>query len=261
MEQDSYYFRVGVFVTLALIAATVVIGWFAGHRHEELKTTYAIYISGSVDGLTPGAPVRLKGIQVGMVKDISFVPTDNNLIRVMAEIVDTAPIRSDTVAVLQLQGITGTSLIALENGGTDMKPLVKRDDRGYLVIASKPSTLEKAFTTIPALIDQVTQLSKRAQAMLNDDNIAAVHGTLQAINDSATSISKMMGGPNAKSLQATLQSMQATLQELRGLMNDSRGAVAESKTTVREIKMLTRTLRDDPSLLLHGTDQGGVKLP
>ena len=261
MEQDNYYFRVGVFVALAITAAMLVIGWFAGHRHEELRTTYAIYLSGSVDGLTLGAPVRLKGIQVGTVKDIAFVPTDNNQIRVLAEIADTAPIRSDTVAVLQLQGITGTSLIALENNGTDMQPVTKRDANGFLVIASKPSTLERAFTTIPALIDQVTQLSKRAQAMLNDDNIAAVHDTLVAINESATSISKVMGGPNAKSLQATMQALQATLQDMRALMNESKGVVAEGKVTVREIKMLTRTLRDDPSLLLHGTDHGGVKLP
>src|SRR5262245_26396110 len=115
MEQDGYYFRVGLFVALTMVVAIFVIGWFAGHRDEMGKTTYAIYMKTSVNGLSLGAPVTLSGIQVGNVKEISFVSSDSSTIRVLADIVDTAPVHTDTVASLKLQGITGTSFVGLEN--------------------------------------------------------------------------------------------------------------------------------------------------
>jgi phospholipid/cholesterol/gamma-HCH transport system substrate-binding protein len=227
MEQDGYYFRVGIFVAIALFASVIVIGWFAGHGDELGKTTYAIYMKGAVNGLTPGAPVSLGGIQVGNVKDISFASSDG-FIRVLADIVDTAPVRADTVASLQLQGITGTSLIGLENSGLDTQPITKLDKDGYKIISSKPSPLERVFTTIPELIDQVTQLSQRGQALLDDKNIAAVHALLLSLNSSAL------------------------------MLND---LLTESKGTLREVKMLSRTLREDPSVVLFGTKHEGVKVP
>lgn len=247
MEQDGYYFRVGLFVAIILVTAVVVIGWFAGHRDQLGKTTYAIYMKGTVNGLSLGAPVNLDGIQVGNVTDISFVTSDSGRIRVLADIVDTAPVRSDTVAALQLQGITGTSLISLENKGTDPQPLLVQDKDGYKVIASRPSPLERVFTTIPELIDQMTKLTQRGQALLDDRNIEAVHDLILSLDASAKSLNKVMGGAQGRSVESALAQL-----------ND---VLAETKGTMREIKMLTRTLREDPSLVLYGTKHEGVKVP
>lgn len=249
MEQDGYYFRVGLFVAITLTVAIVVIGWFAGHRDELGKTTYAIYMKGAVTGLSLGAPVTLEGIQVGNVTEIAFVTAsnDNGLIRVLADIVDTAPVRTDTVASLQLQGITGTSLIGLENTGTEPKPLSAQDKDGYKIIASRPSPLERVFTTIPELIDQMTKLATRGQAMLDDKNIEAVHDLITSLDASAQTLNKVLGGTHGKSVEEALEQL-----------ND---LLAEGKGTMREVKMLTRTLREDPSVVLYGTKHDGVKVP
>ena len=36
--------------------------------------------------------------------------------------------------------------------------------------------------------------------------------------------------------------------------------IGEAKATLREVKMLAKTLREDPSLLIHGVKQDGVKI-
>jgi len=37
MEQDSYYFRVGMFVVAAFIASLVTIGWFSSEKERIAK--------------------------------------------------------------------------------------------------------------------------------------------------------------------------------------------------------------------------------
>lgn len=247
MEQDSYYFRVGLFVVVSLVAAVLVIGMFASKSDDAGHTPYAIYFSGSVDGLIKGAPIRLRGIQVGFVGDIAFVSQADDTIRVIAHVLDTAPISSGTRATLQLQGITGSSFVALENGTEKSDQPIAKDKDNYPIIVSKQSSLERVFTSVPELIDQVTKLSVQGQKMLSDDNIKAVHETLSSINNTVQTLGAFVGSDKKGA------AIHETLEELSEM-------IEEAKMTLREVKMLARTLRDDPSLLIHGVQHEGVKI-
>ena len=223
MEQDRYYFRVGLFVSIVIAAAIYVLGWFASNQHKETRITYAIYFEGSVNGLSRGSPVKYKGIEVGNVLDIGFASYENDLIQVLVDIVDTAPVRKDTKASLQMQGITGTSIVSLENTnklGEPVEYLAKEEGEEYMVIGSEKSGLEKVFTSVPELIEELTKLGIQGQKLLSDDNI------------------------NNVNLMMT---------ELRSLL-------AEGKITMREIKMLSKTLREDPSQVLYGPKYKGYEV-
>lgn len=64
---------IGVFVVsaLALIVAAIIV--FGGGKFLSTKTKYVLFFSGSVKGLSVGAPVDFKGVRVGSVVDISLV--------------------------------------------------------------------------------------------------------------------------------------------------------------------------------------------
>ncbi len=247
MEKDSYYFRVGLFVIASFMAAVVVIGWFASNRDEVGHTPYAIYFNGSVDGLTAGAPIRLRGIQVGFVSNISFAAQDDDTIRVIAQILDTAPIHSNTRATLQMQGITGTSFVGLENINEKVERISAKDKDNYLIIASRQSSLERVFTSVPDLIEQVTKLAVQGQKMLNDDNVNAVHNTLTSVSAAVSALGNLVGSDKKGA------GVHETLEDLGGM-------IEEAKSTLREVKMLARTLREDPSIIIHGVQHDGVKL-
>lgn len=223
MEQDKYYFRVGIFMTLVIVGAIFVLGWFSTNRHKNTYLTYAIYFDGSVDGLSLGAPVKYKGIHIGDVQNIEFASYENDLIRVLVDIIDTAPIRTDTKASLKMQGITGTSLVSLENiNGPDdpIEYVSKQEDEEYLLIGSKKSGLEQVFTSIPELVEELTKLGVQGQKLLSDENV----------------------------------------KEVNLLLSDLRGLLAEGKVTMREVKMLAKTLREDPSQVLHGPAYKGFEV-
>lgn len=247
MEQDSYYFRVGLFVVVALTAATILIGWFASKRDSAGHTAYAIYFNGAVDGLTQGAPVKLRGIQVGYVESIAFAAAQDDTIRVIVEVLDGAPVRATTMASLQMQGLTGGSMIALENTGADRAPLVRRDKDQYLIITSRPSSLERVFTSVPELLEQVTKLALQGQKMLGDENVKALHDSLVSVNGAVQALTSLVGGGKGQALQGTFEQLNEMISEAKG--------------TMREIKMLARTLREDPSIVIHGVQHEGVKVP
>ncbi|MEI7668835.1 MAG: MlaD family protein, partial [Pseudomonadota bacterium] len=135
MEQESYYFKVGLFVLTILASTIFIISWFAGHDSKMIgNNTFAIYFNSSVDGLTLGSPVKMKGIKIGNVSEIAFSNSDNDSIRVLINISNNIKIRSDTIASLQMQGITGASVIALENKNPRGEALVKKEGEEYIVI-------------------------------------------------------------------------------------------------------------------------------
>ena len=248
MEQERYYFRVGMFVSIAIALVVITLFAFAGSKNSDAdQVTYAIYFQGSVDGVSLGSPVKLKGIQVGTVKEIAFSKGQNDMIRVLVDIMGNAPVRSDTVASMQLQGITGTSIVALENTSNTIAPRIeKKDSDEYLIIASRQSPLERVSNSVPDMIDQMTKLARQGQMLLAEENIAAVHDAIMSINQSAQSMNKIMGGKNNQSLESALLQLNELL--------------SESKLTMREMRMLTRTIREDPSIVLHGTKQDGLKV-
>ena len=79
---------------------------------------YDIMFSGDVTGLQVGGPVRFRGVPVGEVIDFKVDPEHIEQVRVTIQIKEGTPVRADSVASLEVQGITGV-LYVLISGGTD----------------------------------------------------------------------------------------------------------------------------------------------
>lgn len=222
METDKYYFRVGIF----FLAVMGVFIWYlmvfgVGSERQSLNR-YLVYFDSSVAGLTRGAPVRLKGLDIGVVTETEFISRDDDRIRVVLDLVDTSPVREDTVASVAFQGITGTTYLSLENSrsGENLPALATIKGEKYPVIKSQPSELQVVIANAPDILARITKISEQLQKLLKDDNIAAVEGVVSQAHD--------------------------TLVETAGAL--------------REIKMLARTLREDPSVILRGSDHEGYRV-
>jgi phospholipid/cholesterol/gamma-HCH transport system substrate-binding protein len=214
METEKYYFRVGVFFLLVTACFVFYLINF-GNGETGSMTRYAVYFDNSVAGLARGAPVKLKGIAVGLVNEINFVAKDSDRILVVIDVSETAPIRKDTVASIAFQGITGTTYLSLENTNPEATPVYLKKEKGekYPVIASEKSGFQTVMANAPELMGGLAKTATQAQKLLSDGNVAAV----QVL-------------------------------------------IAEATSALREIKMLARTLRDDPSIILRGTNYEGYKV-
>lgn len=243
MENEKRYFSVGLFVIGSVALACATILWFSTFGAQQRSTTYAIYFEGGVNGLSIGAPVQFKGLDVGRVASIEFKDHGDDRIRVLADIEDAAPVRNDTVASIRLLGITGASALALENTGEDTSPLKETPGEKYPVIQASASGLEKFFDELPKFIDRLTSLTERAELVLSDENL-----------DSLTVLLEASAG--------AMNDVSALTQQARGVLNGRAGGelqdvFTEAKLAMREIKMLAKSLREDPSKILRGPTYEG----
>jgi phospholipid/cholesterol/gamma-HCH transport system substrate-binding protein len=176
------YALVGAFV---ILLATVLIGgvlWIASGG--ALQKKYDLYLAieeESVAGLNLNAPVKYNGVEVGKVRDIQLDPTNPERVRLTFAIEHGTPVKQDTVAVLKTQGLTGIAYVELSGGTRDAAPLRASTDDVYPVIRTKASLstrLENVLTTVLAKLDRT---SSNIDALLSDDNRAAVKSALANI--------------------------------------------------------------------------------
>ena len=72
MSKPVNPYTIGAFLvgSLVLLIAAVLI--FGGGQFFKKKPEYVIYFDGALNGLNVGAPVKLQGVQIGTVKEISL---------------------------------------------------------------------------------------------------------------------------------------------------------------------------------------------
>ncbi len=105
-------------VTLALIAGAF--GGFLGYRKfagTQQQRPLRVIFEGPASGLRKGGSVNFGGIRVGEVISLKL---DNPRRVVALTMVDNnAPIRKDTLAGLEFQGLTGIAAISLTGGSLE----------------------------------------------------------------------------------------------------------------------------------------------
>lgn len=205
MENRASYVTVGTFVVLLMLGLAGFVVWLTKSSFSESIQRYHVYLTGSVTGLLEGSIVRYQGVPVGIVRDIRIAPQDINQIQVLIEVPSETPITEDSIASLELQGITGTAYIQITAGAKDSKPLEPRSYGEIPVIKSKPSTIAAVLDSAPHLVGDLRQLLDRAGKMLNDENQQKVS---QILTD-ATVVSANLRQASGD-LSATMTSMRRT---------------------------------------------------
>jgi len=176
------YALVGAFV---LLLGAVLIGgvlWIASGGTLQKKYDHYLAIEDeSVAGLNLNAPVKYNGVEVGKVSDIHLDPANPERVRLTFAIERGTPIKTDTVAVLKTQGLTGIAYVELGGGSRDAAPLQPTAEEPYPVIRTKPSLsarLENVLTTVLAKLDRT---SSNIDALLSGENRAALSSALADI--------------------------------------------------------------------------------
>jgi len=211
METRANFIAVGLFVIALFLSLLAFIVWLSNWQAERNYRDYWIYFSGSVKGLRVGSSVTYRGITVGEVTSIGF-PEDGNVERILVKtrIDEDAPIRTDTIASLEIQGLAGGALVNLRGGSNAAPRIEPEEDKKYAVITSGPSQLDRLLAGAPALVEQVQELVARASLALSDDNQAAIGEILRNM----ATLSTALAG-KADSIEAIVGDAEGTLAEIR----------------------------------------------
>ena len=180
MEIRASYLIVGV-VVLALLAGLAAFSlWLVEAGVERDVARYEIAFAGSVSGLQQGGQVLYRGIPVGRVADIRIDPHNVERVLVTVEIDRETPIKEDTIATLELQGLTGIAYVQLR-GGTQESARLEPNATSPPRILSRRSALERVFESTPELLVEALAVVDRLTLLLSDDNLEAIAGTLRHV--------------------------------------------------------------------------------
>ncbi|MGE4219564.1 MAG: MlaD family protein [Alphaproteobacteria bacterium] len=239
METRASYLVVGSFTLAVIVALIAAVIWLANVQLDEDFAYYDIFFSGSVSGLKSGNPVRYRGIPVGVVTDMRIDPMNVEQVRVTIEVPVDTPIKSDSVASLEMQGITGVAYVLISGGTQPAEPLRRKAGEPRPVIPSKPSQLQELFDTAPELLNRFVAVVDRVQLLLNPANIESFGRTLQnvetltgALAARSDDISGLVGDVSAmaKDMRVATQDARVTMSELQALSKDVRVAVPQLAT-------------------------------
>ncbi len=283
METRASYLLVGSFVLLLAAGLIGFVVWLGKVQFDQEFARYDIYFTGNVSGLRVGSTVSYRGVPAGEVIAVEVDPENVERVLTTIEVPADTPIRSDTVASLRLQGITGGLNVLLSGGTQAAAPLMPEPGQERAVITAEVSKLEQLFDEAPELVDNLQLLVNRAAGVLSQENQAAFSqtlgnldlltgaladrvgdiqlllndaaGTMANIRDTTAEFETLAGNlntlvePLAATAEETLQSVQATAESLDGdeisrLIADTRQAVQSFDRMSAEIQAVMVENRD-----------------
>ncbi len=237
METRASYILVGSFV-LALVAGLLVFtAWIAKVQLDETRETYRIYFTGSVTGLQQGSPVRYRGVPVGTVSDIRLDPDNVTRVRVTIEVQNGTPIMSDSIASLEVQGITGGAYVQISGGAMGGKRLTATDADGVLTIPSRPSSLTAVVDSAPQLVNRSLEVITKLGEMLNGENQKAIGDILANARTISAELARASAGLDETMAQArrTLNGFEAVGPQLDRTLAQTHDTLATVDGTAKQL--------------------------
>jgi phospholipid/cholesterol/gamma-HCH transport system substrate-binding protein len=173
---------VGAFV-LAMGAALIAgVLWLAsGGMWQQQYDLYLAVEEESVAGLNLNAPVKYNGVEIGKVHSITLDPQDPQRVNLLLAIVQGAPIRQDTVAMLKAQGLTGIAYVELSGGARNIPALAALPGARYPVITTKASLSTRLENVLTRVLAKFDSSSGSIDAFLSIENQRAFSSALADI--------------------------------------------------------------------------------
>ena len=249
-DYSSLYIKVGIFVLISLLIFVVGIFVISGEKSLfEKEYTVHTYFDNTV-GLLPGAYVRLSGVKVGSVSEISFPQSiDKNLILVTMKVnkEGVKRITPDSQATIRTEGLLGAKYIEIIRGNEP--PFTNYDD--ITVESFTPPELQEIIGRSDELLTNIISISK------NLDKVTTVFGedeNLENLSQTFESLRK-----TSDSLERNLSAIENGNGVLHALIYDEQFE-NEFSSTMANLNATTANFRDISESLKDGEGTLGALL-
>jgi phospholipid/cholesterol/gamma-HCH transport system substrate-binding protein len=185
MEIKARYVLIGLFTLVVIAGGFAFIFWLETTGGLGKRTSYEVRFHNTVSGLLTGSPVLFDGIRVGEVTGLKLVPNEPKEIDVTIAVDANTPVRADTQASLDFQGLTGVAVVTLTGGAADA-PLLKAS-------AGRLPTLTASETAGQTMSEAARQAFTRIDKVLAENS-----GDLRTMVSNLTSFSEALGKNSGK---------------------------------------------------------------
>jgi phospholipid/cholesterol/gamma-HCH transport system substrate-binding protein len=237
MNARFNYVLVGLFVLVLGGVMITAILWLAAGGSGRAYDEYLVYMRESVSGLSRDSTVKYHGVGVGTVREISLDPNNPEQVRLLLRIDQGTPVREDTTATLEVQGLTGLAYINLDGGSQASPALRVVDNEDFAVIPSLPSIWGRLDHSVGELIDNLIMASNQINRLLNDENQDHLTDTLAHFNVLSGTLASRSDVVVAAldELNATIRNARSASEQLPELMSQMKNTASAMERMAKQI--------------------------
>ncbi|GJQ61679.1 MAG: hypothetical protein SCALA702_07320 [Melioribacteraceae bacterium] len=235
--------RLGIFIFISTTLFVFAIFLVGNKDSLFVQTINVKTIFSDVEGLKTGAPVRLSGMDIGAVTNISLTPDTVGLVQVSMRIENTVRhlIRLDSEATIGTEGLVGKKLVMITPGSAESE------------IVSDGGTIRSVQ---PVSMNQIIQETQSALSYFNEisKNFSEI---VTKINEGKGTIGKLVNDEELYfSVVDVTQSADTSLGAIVGRLNEVSDFVLSLSGNVESIITNVDTMLLDVNHLIEGVEEG-----
>ena len=235
--------RVGIFLALGLGVVMFAVSMLGAKSGLFEGKSILIAHFADISGLVPGAPVRLAGLDVGTVKQITFEEDlHQREARVELSVKDRFMnrVRADSVAYIDSKGLLGDKLVNMTIGTPGARELRDGD-----TIGTRPSpSIEALGSKVTQAVDSLTRVSDKVGEVLDGLSDTQTRADMQSIVHSIAGI--LEGVQQGDGVAHRLIYDRRYADEFAGILEETQGTIGQLRRTIEHIQAMAAAARNGP---------------
>jgi len=171
-KKVSHKVRLGIFISLGILIFILAI-YFIGEKQQLFRSTFRLSgVFKDVAGLQVGNNVRLSGINVGTIDNISIISDTSVRVIILVDENTRKFIKKDAVASIGSEGLMGNKVLVI-SPGTGGKKSIENDD---VIATSQPTDIDEIMKSLKTTIDNTAYITGDLAKIAT--NIESGNGTI-----------------------------------------------------------------------------------
>jgi phospholipid/cholesterol/gamma-HCH transport system substrate-binding protein len=232
--------RLGIFISLGILVFIVAI-YFIGEKQQLFRTTFRLSgVFADVAGLQAGNNVRLSGINVGTIENISIISDTSVKVEILVDESIRKFIKKDAIAIIGSEGLMGNKILII-NPGTGGKKEIENND---VIQTAPPINMDDILISLKSTMDNASDITSDLSTITN--NIQSGKGTIGRL------IMDKSWRENFDSTFANLKEGSARFVTLMDKENEVDGILLALKSTIENTSDITGDLSKITNSLQSG---------
>jgi phospholipid/cholesterol/gamma-HCH transport system substrate-binding protein len=275
MARTNEEIKVGVVVASAAVLFLVALVFVGGvNLLRKKKAEYTSYFK-FAGGLEPGSLVRFGGFKVGTVKSTALDPEDTTRIRIVLQVDEGTPVRTNSMARISSLGFLGENYLEISAGTRDAAPLPPGSEIPSVEIVQLADVFNNvnnitvnATKLVNDLDDRVLVLSDNATQLIknlndvvgpeNKEHFSAVLANADGmLNESRPHVEKTLGNLETASAKVapSIDNLNVTIGKATKLTEHLDGVVVENREEIHSTLLRLQASLADAQRMINNLDE------
>ena len=232
--------KLGVFVSVGITVLILAI-YFIGEKQQLFRSTFRLTgVFKDVGGLQIGNNVRLSGINIGTVENVSLISDTSVRVEVLIDENTRQFIKKDAVASIGSEGLMGNKVLVIIPG-TGSEKVIENND---VIATSRPVELDELMKSLKTTIDNTSLVTEDLAKITT--NISSGKGTIGRL---------MMDSTWRQNIQSTIINLEKGSAGFKVFMDNAQ-EVDEILVSFKAVIENTATITDDLGKITTNLGQG-----